>query len=212
MSLWHRHSGGGLEWLERPGRAGALVLLHGIGSNADSFAPLLHYLDPDLWVIAWDMPGYRGSRPLPKDAPSAADYAEALAGMVAMAGLGRFTQLAHWHGALVAVAYALRNPAAVSRLILVSPALGHGNPPGNAAGPAARGRIDDLARLGPDAFAAARAANLVHDPDANPDVVAMFRHGMAQVGLPGYGQAARMLAHGHLFDDAAPRPSRSSLA
>ncbi|WP_244439599.1 hypothetical protein [Nitratireductor aquibiodomus] len=34
---------GGIEYLERPGEGGpVLVLLHGVGSNAASFMPLLH--------------------------------------------------------------------------------------------------------------------------------------------------------------------------
>lgn len=39
-------------------------------------------------------------------------------------------------------------------------------------------------------------------PDANPDHVARVQAAMSRVTLPGYGQAARMLASGRLLDDA----------
>lgn len=203
MTGWCLKGENGIDWLERPGKSGSLVLLHGIGSNAASFAPLVDRLDPNLRVIAWDMPGYRGSAPLPKAAPVAQDYADALVTLVGAAGLDRFALLGHSLGALVAAAYARRNPDAVSRLILVSPALGHGARPGGHPGATAQARIDELELMGPKAFGAARAANLVHDPDSHSDVVAMVRDGMAQVQLAGYAPAARMLGYGRLVDDTA---------
>ena len=38
-------------------------------------------------------------------------------------------------------------------------------------------------------------------PDAHPDVTAFVTEGMAQVSMPGYGQAAKMLASGRLLED-----------
>jgi len=63
MNAWTEHTGYGLTWLERPGSGGVIVLLHGIGSNAASFTPLLAHLPKALRVIAWNAPGYGGSDP-----------------------------------------------------------------------------------------------------------------------------------------------------
>ena len=90
----------------------------------------------------------------------------------------------------------------VNRLILASPALGHGMARGGTLSAAAQSRIDDLETQGAEAFAAARAARLVFDPEHNPDAVAQVRAAMSRVKLPGYAQAARMLASGRLLDDA----------
>ena len=41
-----------------------IVCLHGIGGDQDSFRPQLESLSDEYRVIAWNMPGYRGSKPL----------------------------------------------------------------------------------------------------------------------------------------------------
>lgn len=196
------HTSAGIDYRERPGTGPVLVLLHGIGSNADSFAGIVPLLPADWRVIAWNAPGYGASTPLGTDWPVAADYAAALGGLFDRLGLARVTLAGHSLGALIAGAFAAERPGRVERLILASPALGHGVSPGAALSDAARARIDELARLGPAAFARARASRLVHRPEANPGLVAAVEAGMAKVRSPGYDQAARMLASGRLVDDA----------
>ena len=45
-------------------RAWTVLLLHGIGSNASSFAALATAMPASINVIAWDAPGYGDSAPL----------------------------------------------------------------------------------------------------------------------------------------------------
>lgn len=191
-----------IDYRERPGTGPALVLLHGIGSNADSFGPLLPLLPADWRVIAWNAPGYGASEPLAADWPTAADYADALAAFLDRLGLGRVVLAGHSLGALIGAAFAAARPDRVERLLLASPALGHGVVPGAALSDAAQSRIDDLARLGPAGFARARAPRLVYRAGENPKLVAAVEAGMARVSSPGYDQASRMLASGRLLDDA----------
>jgi pimeloyl-ACP methyl ester carboxylesterase len=193
----------GIDYRERPGTGPALVLLHGIGSNADSFAGLLPRLPADWRVLAWNMPGYGASPPLAEQWPLAADYARALAGLLDRLGLDRVLLAGHSLGALVGAAFAAERAGRVARLLLASPALGYGTAPGAALDAPVQARIDDLARLGPAGFARARAARLVFEPQANPDLVAAVEAGMSRVRSPGYDQATRMLASGRLLEDAA---------
>lgn len=193
----------GIALRDRPGTGPVVVLLHGIGSNGASFDGIVPLLPADWRVIIWDAPGYGGSKTLPMDWPVAADYAAALAGVLDGLGVGRVYLVGHSLGALMAGAFARLWPERVARLLLASPALGHGVTPGGALSPQAQARIDDLARLGPNAFAAARAARLVHDAPAHPGLVEKVRAGMAAVRPEGYGQAARMLASGDLAADLA---------
>ncbi|MDK3020179.1 alpha/beta fold hydrolase [Pseudodonghicola flavimaris] len=203
MSGWHPHTSGGISYLERPGNGAVLVLLHGIGSQAASFTPLLPHLPADLRVIAWNAPGYAASTPLAEDWPVAADYARALDGFLDRVAPGTPVMLlGHSLGALMGASFAAARRDRVSHLTLASPALGHGMARGGALSAAAQTRLDDLERQGAEAFAAARAARLVYRPEDNPGVVDLVRSTMAQVKLPGYGQAARMLASGRLLDDA----------
>ena len=45
-------------------QAPALVFLHGIGGGAMAWRPQLEAFSPDFHAVAWDMPGYGGSKPL----------------------------------------------------------------------------------------------------------------------------------------------------
>jgi pimeloyl-ACP methyl ester carboxylesterase len=57
----------------------ALVLLHGIGGRAEVWEPQLEAFSSAYSVIAWNMPGYGGSEPLPHlTFPALADALEAL--------------------------------------------------------------------------------------------------------------------------------------
>lgn len=199
---WEPRSEGGIEVRERPGEGPALMLLHGIGGHADSFAPLLPLLPEGRRVIAWCAPGYGASAPLPQDWPLAADYAEALLHLADALGLDRFALAGHSLGCLIAGAFAARHPGRLTRLLLAAPALGHGGVPGDLSD-GTRDRIADLEALGPAAFAAKRAPRLLHAPDRNPADLAAVEAQMARVTMPGYGQAARMLASGRLLEDAA---------
>ena len=67
----------------------ALLLLHGIGSSARSFAAQLEGLADRRRVIAWNAPGYAGSDHLAADAPDVQDYAEAAVALLDSLGVER---------------------------------------------------------------------------------------------------------------------------
>ena len=197
---WRSAEAAGIVYAERPGSGTRIVLLHGIGSRADGFAPLLAHLPDDAHVLAWNAPGYGGSTPLEGEAPTATDYAERLALWLDVAAPGPALVCGHSLGALIAAAFAARHPGRVLALTLASPAGGHGAAPGTLSD-AARARIEDMDRLGPDAFAAARAARLLHEPA--PEQLEAVRAQMAALDPAGHAQAAHMLASGRLAADAA---------
>lgn len=201
MSGFRDHSSGGFGWRERPGAGPVLVCLHGIGSQPSAFDALADAL-PGWHVIAWDAPGYGRSDPLGADWPVAADYAQALGRFADHLGLARFHLLGHSLGTLIGAAFARACPERVLSLTLAACAQGGGAAPGILPeAPAAR--LRDLAALGPEGFARARAPRLVFRPEDNPALVDAVADGMARVKMPGYGQAVRMLASGDLAADCA---------
>lgn len=204
MTFQQRVSGG-IEYLERPatGAGPVIVLLHGIGSGAESFSLLPPLLPADCRLLAWNAPGYGASEPLPEAWPLASAYAATLKGLVERLALDRFFLVGHSLGCLMAAAFATTYAEQVRGLLLASPAVGHNVLRGGTLSPAAQARIDDLARLGPEAFAETRSPRLVFQPETNADVLVRVRDGMARVRAPGYPQAARMLASGALLADAA---------
>jgi pimeloyl-ACP methyl ester carboxylesterase len=195
----------GVDVLRRAGLQGGtpVVLLHGVGSNASSFAPLMEALDPALDVYAWDAPGYGASQPLAMESPHPSDYAGALDAVLDTLKLDRVILVGHSLGSLFAGSFAALHPTRVAALALLSPALGYRVATGAALPPNVQSRIDDIERLGPEAFAAGRAARLVYTPEKKPDVLARVRSAMAALKKAGYAQAVRALGHGDLLADTA---------
>jgi pimeloyl-ACP methyl ester carboxylesterase len=196
-------SAAGIAYLRRPGTSRPLVLLHGIGSDAESWAAMIDALDPAIDAIAWNAPGYGDSTALTESAPAPSHYAVRLARFLDAIGVDRVTLVGHSLGALFAGRFAVAYPERVAALALMSPALGYGIGADEALPAGVQGRIDDLARLGPAALATARAARLVHRPDAKPAILAGVRRAMGNVRMPGYAQAVRALGAGMLLADVA---------
>src|SRR5262249_36667499 len=197
------HSAAGLSYLACDGEGVPIVLLHGIGSNAQSFVPLMQALAGRYPTLTWDAPGYGSSQELALEWPDASDYAAALDRLLTRVGVSRCVVAGHSLGALVAARYAVTARERVAALILISPALGYGSEKGAPLPAGVAKRIEELDRLGPEGFAAARSPGLLADPTARPDVLQLVERAMAAVRRPGYDQAARLLAVGRLVDDAA---------
>jgi pimeloyl-ACP methyl ester carboxylesterase len=191
-----------LSWIEAGQGEEALVLLHGIGSNAQSWTPLLPLVSGGRRVIAWDAPGYGGSDPLTQDRPGAADYADALAALLRALGVSGCVMLAHSLGALMAAALVRRHQGLVRALALADPATGSACPPGSPWPAPIEERLRELVALGSAAFAARRAPRLCA-PGASPEAVAAVTASMAAVRLPGYAQACSLLAQGDLLSAVA---------
>lgn len=87
----------------------------------NSARPVLRYVEAfsrDYTVLLFDTPGYGLSDPLAMAAPSAADYADALAETLDVLGLRRCGVLGSHGGATFALALAQRNPARVAALAI----------------------------------------------------------------------------------------------
>ena len=202
MTPQHLHQAG-IFALRRPGTSLPLVLLHGIGSDAESWVRMMSALPPAIDVIAWNAPGYESSAALANTSPTPDDYADSLAALLDALGLPRVVLAGHSLGTLFAARFALMFPQRVAALALLSPAFGYGIAPGEPLPAGVQGRVDDLVRLGPTEFAATQAAKLVFHPDDKPEILAGVRRGMGAVRMPGYGQAVRALGAGTLLADVA---------
>jgi pimeloyl-ACP methyl ester carboxylesterase len=177
-----------------------VVLLHGIGSGAASWAHQLQTIGMMHPVYAWDAPGYGGSTPLEAEEPAAEDYAEALIGWLDKLGIVRCMLIGHSLGAIMASAFAGRQPKRVAGLMLISPAGGYAK-----ADPEVRiekrdSRLRMLEELGPQGLADQRSANLL-SPDADEHAREWVRWNMARILPTGYRQATHLLANADLVDE-----------
>lgn len=76
-----------------------VVFLHGIGGAARQFRAQLRHVGRQRRAIAWDMPGYGGSAPLPRVTMDA--LAAALGGFIAALGLDRPVLVGHSIGGMI---------------------------------------------------------------------------------------------------------------
>mgnify|MGYP005817203769 CR=1 FL=1 len=190
-------------WCEAGQGGVPLLLLHGIGSNAASWAAQLAGFGATRRVLAWNLPGYGSSTPLPLPAPGPDDYVESLQAFLAARGVDRCDVVGHSLGGLLAGRLAVRAPGLLRRLVLSSPAAGYRVAAGEAALPETlRARLADLESLGPAGLAARRAAGTVA-PDTAPEILARVTAAMAAITPAGYRAAVWMLARGDLAADGA---------
>jgi pimeloyl-ACP methyl ester carboxylesterase len=202
------HRSSGIEFVRRrsalkDGSPLPIVLLHGIGSNANSWRSTIEALPREADVIAWHTPGYESSDSISQPFPSASDYADALERLLDTFQFGRFVLVGHSLGALFAGRYAATRPHRVAALGLLSPALGYGVPLGEPLPGVVQRRLDELNALGANEFAERRAARLVFDSKTKPDVLKAVKEAMSRIRVAGYTQAVGALGAGDLIADAS---------
>jgi 3-oxoadipate enol-lactonase len=157
--------------------APALVFLHGIGGAARGWRHQLAMFAPAWHAVAWDMPGYGGSLPLPE--ASIATLAEALAAFLMALDLKNPVLVGHSIGGMIVQRFIADRPEAARAVVLAQTSPAFGRPDGDWQ----RKFIED--RLGPldrgetmPMMAPKLVADLVGD-DADPEGVALARDCMA---------------------------------
>jgi pimeloyl-ACP methyl ester carboxylesterase len=202
----HHKNCGGISYTARPSAGPTVLFLHGIGSNAMSFAPLFDLLPTHLNLLAWNAPGYLESEPMAELWPSPADYAQRLADLLDGLSIRTAHIVGHSLGTLIAAAFARQYPNRVETLVLASAANGYRVSRGSKIPEKVAIRIQELNSLGPVKFAHSRAANLVYDPANNESIVSRVESAMAQINPDGYTQAVHLLASGNLPEDVKHAP------
>ena len=178
-----------------------LVLLHGIGSGAASWAAQLDALSNRFRVIAWDAPGYGGSDALGPAEPTAADYAKTLAAFLDALGIDATCLVGHSLGALMACAFASRYPGRATGLMIADPAAGYGNADSEVRAERMAARLGLLDRLGPEGMANERSGALLSNR-ASEEARDRVRKVMSEIRPDGYRQAVAMLFGADIREDA----------
>ncbi len=106
-----------LSWLERPGQDPPVLLLHGWGAEAATFAGPLRLCRTRRRLVALDLPGF-GESPLGEPSWSTASYADLVRALVRQQGWGRPSLVGHSYGGSVSLRLAAGPQAEVDRLLL----------------------------------------------------------------------------------------------
>ena len=107
----------------------ALVFLHGIGGAARAWRGQLEFFGDRFRVVAWDMPGYGGSAPLP--AVSIAALAEALQDFLTQAGAIRPILVGHSIGGMIVQQALANSPRLAAAVVLAQTSPAFGKPDGD---------------------------------------------------------------------------------
>jgi 3-oxoadipate enol-lactonase len=167
-----------------------LVFLHGIGGAARGWRTQLEYFGKRYRALAWDMPGYGGSAPLPR--VTMATLAHALQDFLHEVAASRPILVGHSIGGMIVQQWLVDHPRAAAAVVLAQTSPAFGKPDGDwqknfieaRLGPLARG--ETLVTLAPSLI-----RELIGDqPDA--DGIALARDCMAAVPEATY--RATMLA------------------
>lgn len=168
-----------------------VVLLHGIGGSADSFAPQFASLRDSMRMLAWDAPGYVRSAD-PVETLDMSGYADLVADVIRDRCADGAHVLGMSWGGVIATRLALRHPELVRSLVLGSSTVGSGTSPESAR--AMRARADELAEVGPIEFARRRTPKLLSE-SADDELVELASAIMAAaIRLPGYRSAVESMA------------------
>lgn len=178
------------------------VLLHGIGSASGSWLMQLEAAQGSAsGLLAWDAPGYGASSPVKSAHPQAGEYADKLWAWLDSLNVTQPTTLVgHSLGALMAARAAVQRPGQVARLVLLAPAQGYAQASAQDRNKKLNDRLLQLAQLGPEEMGQQRGAGMV-SPNASPALVAYAQRMMSRILVPGYTQAAHLLAGGDLLAD-----------
>lgn len=194
------HKGRTLSWREQ-GDGVALVLIHGIGGSSESWAHQFAVFSRKYQVIAWDAPGYGGSEPFPQDAPTAADYASALAALLDLRGVMTAHVVGHSVGAIIAAALCRQIPATVQSLALIHPLAGFGGEDAAVREAARRARMAPIEELGMAEFARRRGPSIL-GPGTPAVVVDEVVRIMGAVEARSYRQLVEVMVASDLMAEA----------
>ncbi|NNF56976.1 MAG: 2-succinyl-6-hydroxy-2,4-cyclohexadiene-1-carboxylate synthase [Rhodothermaceae bacterium] len=102
------------------GDAPPVLLLHGFLGRGTDWDPVASQLAPTFRLWAPDLPGHGRATALPAEAYTMDGAAEALVATLDTAAVGRAAVVGYSMGGRLALHFALRHPARVARLILLS--------------------------------------------------------------------------------------------
>ncbi len=189
----------------RAGAGPTVVLIHGVGMNAQIWAPQIAALAAHHDVIAIDMLGH-GRSLLPPEPPALADYADAVIGVLDALDVPKAALIGHSMGALVALQTGLQHADRVERLVAMngvfqrSPELRR----------AVLARAEELEQKGFSASIAPTLARWFGDPvpEALAPVCALARDALQNVRVDGYRRTYALFA----TSDAVFAPTLPNLA
>lgn len=148
-------------YYQQKGEGPPLVLLHGLGSNSESFRHQLDGLSDQFTVIAWDAPGYGRSDDPAQELHYFEDFAKILKKFVGQLKIEPFYLLGHSMGSTLSFVFYRLYPHAIQALILADATRGGAAKDGDQNKQKLENRLRDIETLSTTELAKARVKNLI---------------------------------------------------
>jgi len=140
-----------------------MVLIHGLGSNAEVWNDVLPYLQGTFVVKTFELSGHGKTQPVMD--PTIESEADRLEEFIKAEGLHYPTLVGHGMGGMIALVYTIRHPSAVHRLILMDTA------PKQLASDEDKAEVAMALAEDYDRFVASRFLNMTPDKDVTDRIV-----------------------------------------
>jgi pimeloyl-ACP methyl ester carboxylesterase len=172
------------------GKGKTLLFLHGNLGSSRSWAFQLEDFSKSYRVVAWDAPGYGRSD---NQAVNIDAYVEALAAFLDVVGGAPVALVGHSMGGSVGARFAALHPEKVTLLALSCSHPGYADPETAPMSEKFEKRMEELQRIGKDAYGLARARDLLPGFDETRAVFHYAAQVAAETQPEGLRRASRML-------------------
>lgn len=186
-------------YYQQRGDGPPLVLLHGLGSNSESFHHQLEDLSDQYRVIAWDAPGYGKSDDPDQELQYFEDFAKILKKFVEALQIEPFYLLGHSMGSTLSMAFYRLYPQSIKALILSDATRGGKAKDGDNNKAKLEKRLKDIETRSPNEIAKERVKNLVA-PQASLQVRKEAERIYASIRPMGYRSVSYALYHADQTD------------
>jgi len=182
------------------GKGAPVILLHGLGPGSQSWEHQVKGLRDQFRLIAWDMPGYGGSDPLPKETPTAADYAAELAAFMDSLSIQKAHVVGQSIGAIIAASFANHHASRILSVTLSGASSGNGTLDLVSREKNLKERLEMLSDNGPDSFAQISVSKCVA-ADTHPDTIEALTEHTSMISPEGYTPAVYMLINADIYSE-----------
>jgi pimeloyl-ACP methyl ester carboxylesterase len=182
------------------GEGPALVLIHGLGGQSESWLAQVEAFSDRYRVIAWDGPGYGQSGNFSMDSPTVDDYADLLKAFLDAVNLESAHLLGHSFGGIVIAAFNRCFPEHVRSLTFLEPVIGSGGLAAETQKELYEARKSQMGSMSPEEFASFRARHAL-GPRASPELEAHVARVSYRVRPRGHLHAFGAMCSANIFDE-----------
>ncbi|SNT50937.1 proline-specific peptidase [Bacillus sp. OK838] len=176
------------------GEGKALVILHGLGNNSQSWRKQLCQMNEEFRVIAWDAPGYGESSDPKEEFQDFSQFADVLKEFLESLGLQSVYLLGHSMGSAIALDFTSRFPEMVEALIISDATRGAAGVSQEENKRKLQNRLHSINTLNPGELAKKRVKALM-SPNASVELVKEAERIMSQVRPAGYRSVSFSLSN-----------------